>query len=344
MSEFYDLTPDQQVNKLKSLVRQALAAWGIEDAAIELLKYRENAVFSVSDTQAGAKYAIRVHRFAYHSDAELWSELTWMQALNKEGILTPPVIPTRDDKLFVVASHPDVPEPRQVDLLGWVDGEQIGTIENDQDISLEQIRQNYFIAGKLAARIHNQSEHWQRPQGFVRKHWDEDGLLGAKAYLGCFWELELLREDQRDMLLKAREKILQQLGRFGKESDHYGLAHADFLPENLLSDGDKVRIIDFDDCGFGWHIMDIATSLFFLLGEPAYDQAYAGLLEGYRSERDLPDEHLEYMPSFLLARGLTYLGWVHSRKETETAQEIGPVLLEGVCALAEDYLSGSQKA
>ena len=46
----------------------------------------------------------------------------------------------------------------------------------------------------------------------------------------------------------------------------YGLTHGDFLLENLLRDGDTVLIIDFDDCGFGfgWHVMDVATSLTFL--------------------------------------------------------------------------------
>ena len=44
---------------------------------------------------------------------------------------------------------------------------------------------------------------------------------------------------------------------------------------------------------------------------------------------------------FFLARGLTYVGWVHTRQETETAQELTPMLLEAACERAEDYLSNS---
>jgi Ser/Thr protein kinase RdoA (MazF antagonist) len=116
------------------------------------------------------------------------------------------------------------------------------------------------------------------------------------------------------------------------------------LPENLMTDGKDISIIDFDDSGFGWHLMDIATSLFFLLGEETYESAYAGLIEGYRNQRALPDSHLEMLPTFLLARGMTYLGWVHSRRETETAQEIAPLLVKGVCALADDYMKTEGKA
>ena len=140
-------------------------------------------------------------------------------------------------------------------------------------------------------------------------------------------------------MLKARDIAFDKLKAFGKTPDRFGLTHADFLPENLMVDGDDVRIIDFDDCGYGWHVMELATSLFFLIGEEPYDLAYEGLVEGYRSERDLPDEHLTMLPTFFIARGLNYIAWLESRQETETAKELGPVIIEGVCALAEDYIS-----
>ena len=46
------------------------------------------------------------------------------------------------------------------------------------------------------------------------------------------------------------------------------------------------------------------------------------------------------LPTFLLTRGLNYLAWIQSRQETETAQEIGPILVEGVTALAQSYVAG----
>ena len=32
--------------------------------------------------------------------------------------------------------------------------------------------------------------------------------------------------------------------------------------------GDDVRLIDFDDAGFGWHLFELVTSLYFMTGEP----------------------------------------------------------------------------
>lgn len=341
---YYDLTPDEQAERAKELAAAALEHWGISDADIELLKYRENAVYSIVDTNTGTKYAMRIHRAGYHSDDALRSELQWMVALAEADIKVPPIIPTTNGELFVTVEHDSVPEPRQVDMLGWVEGEQIGTIENDQAFDADAAKQNYYIAGQLLARIHNQAESWTLPKGFTRRYWDEEGVMGDNAHFGCFWKLGLLSDEQREMLLNTRESVRQRLEAFGKSPDRFGLTHADFLPENLLADGDDMRIIDFDDCGFGWHMMDIATTLFFLTGEDSFDLARDAMVAGYRTERQLPDEHLDMLATFAVARGLSYLSWIQSRQETDTAKEIGPVLVELVCFVAEQFQAQQKDA
>jgi Ser/Thr protein kinase RdoA (MazF antagonist) len=102
-----------------------------------------------------------------------------------------------------------------------------------------------------------------------------------------------------------------------------------------------VRLLDFDDAGFGWHLFEIATTLYFHVGQPSYPVVRDATIEGYRSERPLPAGQLELLPMFLAARGFTYLGWVHTRAETETARELTPMLIELACAVAADYLGGS---
>ena len=337
-TEFYDLTPDEQADRAAQLAAAALVNWDISDAEIDLLKYRENAVYSIMDNATGHRYAMRVHRAGYHSDAALLSELQWMMALGDAGIPAPPVVPTARGELFVTVGHDAVPEPRQVDMIAWVNGEQIGNIENDQDADDESVRANYYKAGQLAARLHNHAQNWDFPTGFTRRNWDVDGLMGDESHFGCFWKLGLLSEEQRAQLLKARDVAGAQLDAFGKTPDRFGLTHADFLPENLLADGDVIHLIDFDDCGFGWHLMDIVTSLFFLVGEDTFDIAKDALIEGYRTERALPEEHLDMLLPLAVARGLSYLSWIQSRQETETAKEIGPVLVELVCYIAQIYL------
>jgi Ser/Thr protein kinase RdoA (MazF antagonist) len=340
--DFESLVQEARVARLEQLARAALASWRLGAARLSLLKYRENAVFEVTDSAPGDRFVLRVHRPGYHSDAELRSELQWMAALRGAGIETPSVVPTAMGDLFVTVRHSLVPEPRQCDLLRWVEGTIIGDIEGGHVASAAEVRTSHQHAGRLAALIHNHGEHWQRPEGFTRPHMDFAGLIGERGYLGPYSACQLLAPGDVALLDRARDGIEHALAAFGQTPDRYGLTHGDFLPENLLRDGDTVRIIDFDDCGFGWHVMDIATSLLFLLGEPHYDDAYSGFVAGYRSARSLPDEHLEMLPVFLLARAMTYVGWCGSRPEAPISQEKGPVVVGATLALAEQFLGAAR--
>lgn len=339
---FNALPPQARLDRLEQLARKALARWHLDAAPFSLLKDRENTVYKVTDPRSGKHFVLRVHRPGFHSDAEIRSELQWTAALIDAGIEAPSAVPTPAGELFVTVRHEAVPEPRQCDLLRWVEGVIIGDIEGGHIATAEEVRSNHFLAGRLAALIHNHGERWQRPPGFTRPIMDFDGLIGSRGYLGPYGACQLLTAEQVALLDRARDGIAGALAAYGQTPDRYGLTHGDFLPENLLRDGDTLRIIDFDDCGFGWHVMDIATSLMFLLGEPQYEDALAGFVGGYRTARALPDEHLEMLPVFLLTRAMTYVGWAGSRPEAPIAREKGPIVVGATLALADEFLGAMQ--
>lgn len=325
----------QVLASLEKLAREALQAWDIEGAELSLIKHRENAVYS-AQTQSGERFALRLHRLGYHSDEALHSELIWIDALAKSGIEVPKVIPTTDNQLFITVGPAD--ESWQVDLFEWVDGEQLGSLEHGLGEDEEKIRNIFFTIGESAARLHNQSCRWEPPAGFKRHAWDLEGLVGEAPFWGRFWELNALSDEQHQLVNRARAQIKTDLENYGQNADNYSLIHADFVPENLLVDGEHVRLIDFDDAGFGWHMFELATALYFIQGEAHYELAKQALLEGYREHRALSDKDLAALPLFLAARGFTYLGWVQSRQETQTAREMTPELVALACDTARGYL------
>jgi Ser/Thr protein kinase RdoA (MazF antagonist) len=341
MTDFFDIDVDSQARRLETAGRAALERWNITDASLHLIKYRENAVFRVDSN--GARRALRLHRYGYHTDAELLSELQWMQALGDAGIKVPTIVPADSGDLFVKQSGEDLPGDIQVDLFEWIEGEQLGSVE--EGIADEaDVTATYRTVGELAAKVHNQAVPWQLPDGFVRHAWDADGLAGEQPFWGQFWKIEAASDAERDLLLRGRDAVFAGLSQLAKSPGSYSMIHADFAPENILVDGDQLRLIDFDDAGFGWHLFELVTSLYFIQEEPYFDRAQEALIEGYRAHRKLTDQQLELMPLFFLARGFTYIGWVHTRHETKTAQELTPMLLEAACGLAEDYLSKLQGA
>jgi Ser/Thr protein kinase RdoA (MazF antagonist) len=336
MTDFFDLDPEQQAERLAAAGRHALRQWGVNDPSLHLIKYRENAVFRVE--QNGARMALRMHRHGYHSDDELRSELQWMRALDDAGIAVPVLIPADSGELFVKHAGPSLPGEIQIDLFEWIDGEQLGSVE--AGVSDEaSVEQTYSTIGELAAKVHSQATVWQLPAGFTRHAWDAEGLAGDRPLWGRFWELEAASAGERALMIRARDRVYRDLANLAKSPGTYSMIHADFAPENLLVDGDHVRLIDFDDAGFGWHLFELVTSLYFIMDEPYFEQARDALIKGYRRHRQLGDDQLELLPLLFLARGYTYVGWVHTRSETETAKELTPMLLEAACTLAEEYLS-----
>lgn len=331
---------ENSIEHLQGFAAKALQAWGITRAKLTLIKYRENAVFNVLTT-TGEQFALRIHRAGYHSDAALHSELQWIHALAADGIELPEVIPTIDGCLFInINTHALThSETRQVDLFAWVEGQQLGSVENGLGGDPQNIHHIYYTIGQIAARLHNQASQWQLPDNFQRHAWDLEGLVGEQPFWGPFWQLESLSDKQRSLLQTARQSVRKALQNLPKDARSYSMIHADFVPENLLVDGQSIRLIDFDDAGFGWHMFEIATALYFIQDDPYYPVAKTALIEGYRQHRSLPESELALLPLFLTARGLTYLGWVQSRQETETARDLTPDLVQRACKTAADFLS-----
>ncbi len=339
MHDFYEMDETGQAGAMGILAQTALSEWGFEGSELNLIKYRENAVFRVTTAQ-GELYALRIHRYGYHSDAELRSELQWMHALAENGIFVPTLVATKSGQPFAVISAAAVPEPRQIDVFQWVDGDQLGSVEEGMK-DPHAVTANYRTIGQLAARLHNQAVDWSAPDGFVRHAWDVEGLVGDEPFWGPFWELEALTDEERALLLEARERVKRDLTAYGAEpanAERYSMIHADCVAENLMVEGDHVRLIDFDDAGFGWHLFELATALYFEMDEDYFASVRDALIAGYREHRSLPEEQVQALPLFYLARGFTYLGWVHTRAETQTAKEMTPVLVEKACKRAREYL------
>ena len=341
MTDFYDIGIEARAARMQTLAMEALKAWDIADCQPQLIKIRENAVFRIRLAD-GFDAALRIHRYGYHSDAALQSELSWMQALQQDGIEVPELIPAGSGALFITAESDGVPEPRQIDMVKWLPGAPLGSIEDGLSETVGDIAQVFFETGRLAAQLHNHAARWQRPEGFVRHAWDTDGLTGEKPLWGRFWEYPGLDSGHRRLIERARDTARRDLIAIGEAGQTYGLIHADFNFDNIILRDGRVTAIDFDDCGFGWHLFDLATISILFLGTDRYDTVQGAVIEGYRRERPLSDATLKEMPLFYLLRAFTYLGWIHTRNETRTAQEIAPGIVAMVCKLAQDYLNSTE--
>ena len=325
-----------QLEAIVAVARQALASWQLAGADLELVKHRENTVFR-AHTRDGRAFALRVHQEALHGDDALHSELEWMRTLRQDGFRVPAVVPANDGELFVAATVGEL--TRRCSLLEWIDGDlfnELGLCERGMQAELCE---RYRKLGALAARLHVQATGWTPPAGFTRHAWDEDALLGDDPRMGRFWEHPALTPQQRRSLLEARAALRGMLRQLGKTPDNYGLIHGDFLPDNLIVAGDELALIDFDDCGYGWHLYEMATGLFPQVKQPFFDDLVNAYLEGYRQERALDDAEAALLPAFIMICGLNYLGWLQKRgSHLRHADRLAEEIIEGLSGYVPDLL------
>ncbi|MFD1211050.1 aminotransferase class III-fold pyridoxal phosphate-dependent enzyme [Arthrobacter sp. GCM10027362] len=313
-----------------SLARRALDSFGISaHAEIEFVKHRENVVFRVTD--AAGSYALRIHRQGHRSDAEVHTENAYMVALRDAGLPVPEVVPSLDGGLFAVLDdlHNGA---HQVDVQRWVeDSAPLGDAadawlgrDNPAAESFEQL-------GELCGRLHAATGRLGRIPGYSRQAWDIDGLTGPDAVWGDPRRLADT-EDDRAAIEEALAGIRRQLQVLGTGPEVYGVIHSDFTPENLLIAQGRLTLIDFDDLGEGWWLFDLATILFWYHRHPRAQEYREALLRGYERQARIPAGALQALEAFVLARGLTYLGWAADRPGDETSAflhaEILPVVLD----------------
>lgn len=305
-----------------TILNEALRQWGVS-APPHLVAQRENHVYAVQ--KGGAKCALRLHRPGYRTQAELRSELDWMQHLAGAGLTVPTPVPTQQGDLLATING------QNVSVLTWLAGTPIGEgTEITQGTPTE-------VAGRVGremARLHTVTDAWEAPAGFSRPRWTAPDILGDTPLWGRFWEHPHLSQGDTALLQAARLRAAEDCARMDQD---IGLIHADLLTENLLVEGDKIGILDFDDCAIGYRAFELATFLLRYLERPDFDEIRAALVQGYAARRPIPSEELDLA---LLLRALTYVGWIIPRLDEPGGDIRSTRMIARATRLAQDYLEG----
>jgi Ser/Thr protein kinase RdoA (MazF antagonist) len=297
-----------------------------------LINLSENATYRIDDPGSGRRWALRVHRDGYHTRNGIASELAWLMALRADGVVTTPVpVPGRNGALIQDGTHPAMPRPRNVVLFKWENG-----VEPSEK---ERLFEKFEVLGEVTGRMHLHSQRWKRPENFERHIWDFDTSVGERPHWGRWSDGMGLDAEKETLFARAVELMRRRLERFGKGPDRFGLIHSDMRLANLLVDGDEVKVIDFDDSGFSWHLYDAATAVSFFEHEKHVPELMASWVKGYRKVHALPTEDEAEIPTFVMLRRMILVAWIGSHSETDLAQSMGVDYTEKTVPMCEEFLS-----
>jgi len=326
-----DMPLAEVLRHLDRLAQQSLPLWDVpEGATARLINVSENATYLV-EAPGGYKSVLRIHRENYHTHRAIECELAWMEALQAEDVVTTPGVYVGRNGDPIQQGHVEgLPAPRFMVLFHFVEGAPPDE-SGDMKAGFEEL-------GEIAARCHEHVLRWQKPRPFERLTWDLDAFFGPRPTWGDWRDAPEVTPDVRGVLERVEATIRARVEAFGKAPERYNLIHADMRLANLLEDETGTRLIDFDDCGWGWFLYDFAAAISFIEDDPRIPGMKEAWLKGYRSVRPLSAEDEAEIDTFVMLRRMALLAWIGSHIEAPEPQELAPGFAATTARLGQEWL------
>lgn len=315
----------------RAKLHAALGAWpGFANAKCRLINHTENATFRL-DLPNGGKKILRVHRPGYNSELAINSELTWAKALRDDmGVKTPIAVPGNDGRLLQSGEVSGTGALQFLVVFEFEEGREPNPGEN--------LGTAFKELGRLAATAHNHVQQWSLPPNFERLHWTASSILDSDGLWGNWRKAPGMSGHYVPIFVQLDKTLRNRLDAYGQAKDRYGLIHADMRLANLLIDGNDIKLIDFDDCGFCWYMYDFAAAISFIEDSPEVPLLMSAWKEGYRTLRSLSKADEAEMDTFIMLRRMALTAWIGSHIETPFAQSLADDFVARGAKLAQVYL------
>jgi Ser/Thr protein kinase RdoA (MazF antagonist) len=105
-----------------------------------------------------------------------------------------------------------------------------------------------------------------------------------------------------------------------------------------MIDGDRLTVIDFDDCGYSWYLYDVASALSFMEHVDDAPTMAREWVEGYSQVRPLTRGDERVACSLSMIRRLQMLGWTTTHRQDALPPALGAAQREGTLHVAEKFL------
>lgn len=171
------------------------------------------------------------------------------------------------------------------------------------------------VFGQAAADIHGCSSGFRPKSSRYQldlNHLLTEPLANIKPYLAH-------RSADWELVNGLTARIRNLVNSVGTDNLDYGFCHGDFHGENAHESGGTVTHFDFDCCGFGWRVYDLATFKWVVRLLEKEEQLWSSFLEGYQSKREISALDLSLIEPFIAIRDIWLLG-VHAENAQDFAK------------------------
>jgi Ser/Thr protein kinase RdoA (MazF antagonist) len=186
------------------LAQQALNLYHLpRNSSVRLVNISENVTYRV-EAPTGRRWALRLQRPGYQTENSLASEIAWLVALRRDGVVATPVPVIGLDGEYVQTVRLPDREARNVVLFEWENG-----CHPEMDMDL---RHCFKSLGTITAQMHLHSTRWHRPDEFERFTWNFETALGEEAPRWGRWRDGLgMNAPRLDLFGRTAQLIRQRL-------------------------------------------------------------------------------------------------------------------------------------
>jgi Ser/Thr protein kinase RdoA (MazF antagonist) len=197
--------------------------------------------------------------------------------------------------------------------------EPVQTISNDTQTAALYTYingQNQSVDALTAEEVqrigHNLARLHQMPlQVKPRPRLDVPGLFGEDGVYALNEDtMTYLKPAQQELMQKVIHRIQETTQSLDADGDDFGLIHADLLLQNVLFQEDRLCLLDWEYCGYGYYLYDLTPLLWQLKTSSRYQVFKDALWQGYNTVRPLPQEHQQTLEILIGARHVASIRWV----------------------------------
>jgi len=292
----------------KSPVADEIAArWKADKGSVDYIRSSANFVFTFQ--RGGKRFFLRFNSISERSKEEIAAEIEILNTLNEQSdVIARPVLSSNDQFVEELQTVND-------SYLAVVFEGFGGKMYEIEELGPEK----FFLWGKALGHLHKLfdeiPEHLLIKRKSRRDHVNfiEGHLPGTE---------------------KAAQKELETIEHlYEKIEEKKGLIHFDFELDNLIWDGERINIIDFDDAAVYGYGADLAFALrdLFEGSIDTHNPLFNQFIEGYATEFKYDDNLFDNLPLYLRFHNLlTFTKLVRSLDYTVEAST--PNWLKGLHA------------
>ena len=309
----------------ESVLTKAMKLFGAAGSPKEL-EAAENFVFECQ-TKEGESVIIRLSSEIHKPKDQIEAEIEFVNYLSNSGAPVARIIPS------IVNNF--VEEIETKDSMFWAVAfeKANGTHPKRNELDTDLIR----LWGKEIGKLNRLAKTF-KPVKFKRQQWFEQDYY-AKP------EIYAQHDEQ---LLSAHKKYIGLIKNLRITADNFALIHTDVHTQNLLWDGTKMTIIDFDDCAYAHFAFDLAMAFWYgaHFDKKKSKSFWVELMDGYCSENSVSNDDLKTIPLFHLLRFSTiYLALSHelssrgapNEKQLESLKRLKDISISGILPFEMDY-------